>query len=102
MEFPKVALSAGAWDAHAALMHRSPATAIRLRRAREISTSVDSDDFGETIARFAAPAERSFLECGGAQLSSRYRAEAALNTARSQTDHLVRALGGGGAAGRRR
>jgi hypothetical protein len=35
------------------------------------------------------------LECGGAQLSSRYRAEAALNTARSQTDHLVRALGGG-------
>ena len=66
MEFPKVALSAGAWDAHAALMHRSPATAIRLRRAREISTSVDSDDFGETIARFAAPAERTFLEWRGA------------------------------------
>ena len=35
------------------------------------SQSVDSDDFGETIARFAAPAERSFMESGAAQLSSR-------------------------------
>ena len=33
-----------------------------------ISQSVDSDDFGETIARFAAPAERSFMEQRGAQL----------------------------------
>ena len=30
------------------------------------SQPVDSDDFGETIARFAAPAERSFLERRGA------------------------------------
>ena len=30
------------------------------------SQSVDSDDFGETIARFAAPAERSFMERRGA------------------------------------
>ena len=30
------------------------------------SQSVDSDDFGETIARFAAPAERTFLEWRGA------------------------------------
>ena len=33
------------------------------------SQSVDSDDFGETIARFAAPAERSFLERRGADAS---------------------------------
>ena len=30
------------------------------------SQPVDSDDFGETIARFAAPAQRSFLERRGA------------------------------------
>jgi hypothetical protein len=49
---------------------------LRLRHAREIcSQPVDSDDFGETIARFAAPAERSFLERrGAAKLQMRRRA----------------------------
>ena len=43
---------------------------LRRRHAHDISIcrlgSVESDDFGETIARFAAPAERSFMEQRGA------------------------------------
>ena len=59
MEFPKVALLA-----HGTPVIQAASSRPRLRsRAR---SPVDSDDFGETIARFAAPAERSFLEWRGA------------------------------------
>ena len=55
--------AAGAWEAHAASRWTAAATATaRDMHAHTRSQPVDLDDFGETIARFAAPAERSFLE----------------------------------------
>ena len=47
-------------------MTRLPHPSSRPRLRSRARSPVDSDDFGETIARFAAPAERSFLERRGA------------------------------------
>jgi hypothetical protein len=69
--------AAGAWDAHAALMHRS--------RDR-----YDSDDFGETIARFAAPAERSFLEWRGAAELQMHRGALMARAQRLAGEHCGR------------
>jgi hypothetical protein len=67
VEFPNVALLAQPCGKRTWLID-GPQPRDPLRRGGMLtrSQSVDSDDFGETIARFAAPAERSLLEWWGA------------------------------------
>jgi hypothetical protein len=53
------------------------------------SQSVDSDDFGETIARFAAPAERSFMERRGAAELQMRRSALMTRAQRLAGEHCV-------------
>jgi len=54
------------------------------------SQPVDSDDFGETIARFAAPAERSFLEWRGAAEGQMRRSALTTRAERLAGEHCGR------------
>ena len=54
------------------------------------SQSVDSDDFGETIARFAAPAERPFLEWRGAAELQMHRGALMARAQRLAGEHCGR------------
>jgi hypothetical protein len=94
VEFPKVALLAHGTRRPARGLGAPQSRPLRLRRARERSQPVDSDDFGETIARFAAPAERPFLEWRGAAELQMHRSALMARAQRLAGEHCGRCTTG--------